>query len=624
MSTLISKASLAEALLDAAGDMLLLVDASTLAIVAVNRRAVELLGWDEAALLGKSVTEVESALEDVFFWEEVRQGALPEIESTEGLYQCADGRLLPVKKSVHKVTVQGAPHLAIRAADIRAARQVEDELAQTASRLRAMFEATADGLLVLDREGRIAGMNRRLAGMWQLSDDLLGDSDSDTVLECMATMVQDAPGYRARLAQLRETADRPAFDILHLADGRVFERKMHPQYLGNEIEGLVFSFTDVTARVDAEKLLRQAKEQAESGSVAKSRFLAMMSHEIRTPMNGIIGMTDLLLESALDEEQTQYANIVLESARSLLSILNDILDISKIEANKLSLEEVPFSLREMLDEIAGFFALRAAEKDLEFICRAGMDLPDELSGDPTRLRQIIVNLVGNAIKFTGQGYISIAATLLPPDDATPAGKMRFRFDVADTGPGVSEEAKARIFTPYEQANSSIARHFGGTGLGLSISRQLVGMMGGKLSIESQLGQGTTFSFTVVLGGEQPPAAWHPEALKAQAGRPVIICGGHPERQAYLSETLAAWGLAPYVVPDVSGIVATLSAMPPQATPLVLLDETLAREAEDLDLGSVLIMARMGYKAAGRQVLSLPVRLQSLYEHLCRTNGSSTA
>ncbi|MDD5295642.1 MAG: ATP-binding protein [Rhodocyclaceae bacterium] len=615
------KGDLALALLHAAGDMLILVDPATLCVVAANRRALELLGWAEEELLGKCVTEVESTLEDVFYWDEVKSGALPEIESTEGLYQCADGRLLPVMKSVHGVRVGERPYLAIRAADIRAQRHMEDELAHTASRLGAMFEATADGLLVLDREGRIVAMNRRLAGMWQLSEEMLADGDS-AVLDCMAAMVQDAPAYEARLVHIREAPDRPAFDIIRLVDGRVFERKMHPQYLRQEIEGLVFSFTDVTARVSAETLLRQAKDQAEAANVAKSRFLAMMSHEIRTPMNGIVGMTDLLLETALDEEQRQYADIVQESARSLLSILNDILDLSKIEANKLSLEELPFSLREMLDEIAGFFALRAAEKGLEFICRAGIGMPNEVAGDPTRLRQIIVNLVGNAIKFTREGYIRIAVSLLPPDAADPAGQRRLRFEVTDTGPGVSEEAKARIFTPYEQADSSIARHFGGTGLGLSISRQLVGMMGGDLSIESQLGKGTSFSFTVLLGVTEPIKPWYPEGLAPQAGRPVFICGGHPERQAYLAEVLEGWGLLPRVVGDVAALRAGLSSLQASAggTPLILLDEALAGQAEGMEPGDVVVMARIGHKLPNRRVLPLPVRLAALSAELC-SSGS---
>ncbi len=616
-----NKTDLAAALVDAAGDMLLLVDPGDLQIVAANRRAMELLGWHEEALIGKCVTEVESSLEDVFYWEEVKAGALPAIESMEGLYLCADGRLLPVMKSIHGVTVQGKPYLAIRAVDNRAQRQVEDELALTASRLGAMFEATADGILVLDRDGRIVAMNRRLSGMWQLSEDLLGEGDSGAVLERMAAMVQDAATYRARLADIREIPDRPAFDIIHLADGRVFERKMHPQYLNNEIEGLVFSFTDVTARVDAEILLRRAKDQAEAASVAKSRFLAMMSHEIRTPMNGIIGMTDLLLETGLDEEQRQYADIVLESARALLAILNDILDMSKIEANKLSLEHLPFNLREMLNEIAGFFALRAAEKDLEFICRTGLDIPDQVVGDPTRLRQIIVNLLGNAIKFTREGCIAIAVFVLPRDAGTPPGARRVRFEVTDTGPGVSQEAMSRIFTPYEQADSSIARHFGGTGLGLSISRQLTTLMGGELSIQSELGQGTTFSFTVLLGVEEPLDAWHPEALKDQAGRPIILCGGHPDRLAYLAEVLSAWGLSPLLAADVAGALRLLSDLRPGqtssgATPLVLLDESLVPEAADSDLGEVLVMARMGHKIRGRRVLSMPVRLESLCAELC--------
>ncbi len=519
-------------LLDHADEMLLLVDPTTLAIRAANRTACERLGYRREELTAKLITDIESALADVFYWQDVQAGGRGELDDAESLYRRSDGSLVAVARTIRRFADDGREWLALRVRDARAEKQAAADLAQMTSQLRATLEATVDGILVVDPGSRIVNMNRRFAEMWRLPEDLLYRGEDALVFDFLADQLTDPTPYRKRLADIAAGPDEESFDILDLADGRVFERKSRPQYLREQIVGRVFSFHDVTARVLGERELIQARDHAEEANRAKSEFLAMMSHEIRTPMNGIIGMTELLLGTPLGAEQREFARIVKSSADALLAIINDILDFSKIEANKLTIERIDFNLHKLLEDFAGLQCMRATEKRLGFTWRIAPEVPMLLRGDPGRLRQILVNLVGNAIKFTERGTVELAVTLERSID----DQVVLRFVITDTGAGIPAAALDRIFDPFEQADVTTTRRYGGTGLGLAISRSLTQIMGGDVGVDSVEGRGSSFWFTVALqrqartageppmsGTERPsqPAAAQAEVIDGRAPRPLL-------------------------------------------------------------------------------------------------------
>ncbi|HVB38520.1 MAG TPA: response regulator, partial [Vicinamibacterales bacterium] len=331
-------------------------------------------------------------------------------------------------------------------------------------------------------------------------------------------------------------------DVLERLDGtRLYLRwAIHPWYTPNGEIGGVVMVTDIINE------LVEAREAALEASRLKSDFLANMSHEIRTPMNGIIGMTKLALQTSLSLEQRQYLDTAMVSAQSLLSVLNDVLDFSKIEAGKLDLEAIEFDVRDTFDDAVKPVAMRADEKNLELLCHVAPDVPRVLVGDPGRLRQIVLNLVGNAVKFTDAGEVVVRAAL---SDTTGARTM-LHVSVSDTGIGIPLEKQRLIFDPFAQADGSTTRRYGGTGLGLAISANLVSIMGGRIWVDSEPGHGSTFHFTVALeraaGAAEAPGL---APIAALEGVRVLIVDDNASSRGLLADTLGAAGLSPVVAED---------------------------------------------------------------------------
>ena len=429
------------------------------------------------------------------------------------------------------------------------------EMSEDQERAKSFFEAQDDMIVRRDHDGTITYVNEafcRLAG--RTRQELIGSGVALRVIEQgeQATLADGTRAYDQKI----EGGDEARW----IAWREVTIRRSD----GSEVQSVG---RDVTDRVRAERALAEARDQAETASRAKSRFLAMVSHEIRTPLNGILGMADLLSDTPLTAEQTTYLKAVKTSGASLLSLIEEVLDFSRIEAGRLELEAKPFSIAGMIEEVVELLGPRAQAKGLEICSYVDERLPARVTGDASRLRQVLLNLAGNAIKFTECGGLSIVAE--------PGERMsEILISVHDTGIGISAADQARIFLEFEQADGGPTRRFGGSGLGLAISKRIVEAMGGALGVESDRGTGATFHVRLPLAAAADLAE-PPVAIPELAGENVLIVAPGVLEASLIARRLTRWGARTKIVPD-EKVAATL--LPEQLWTSVLMDHALGTHA----------------------------------------------
>ncbi len=384
------------------------------------------------------------------------------------------------------------------------------ELRDSEGRISLILHSVGEGIFGVDAEGRVSFINEAAQQMLgYVFDEMLGQPVHALIHHSHADGTpypgEDCPMFHS--FSRGETTSRED-EVLWRKDGSSFYASYTtvPMRMGDTITGAVVVFRDITRRKKMEQELIVARDRAEAATRAKGDFLANMSHEIRTPMNAILGMTHLALKTDLTPKQRDYLNKIHVSANSLLGIINDILDFSKIEAGKLDMESVPFDLDEVMDNLATLVSVKAQEKEgIEVLFSTASNVPRSLVGDPLRLGQVLINLANNAIKFTEHGEIVVSTEVVNLGEET----TEVKFAVRDTGIGLTEEQRARLFEAFSQADTSTTRKYGGTGLGLTISKRVVEMMGGKIWVESTTGVGSTFSFTAVFGlGREQGGAQH--------------------------------------------------------------------------------------------------------------------
>ena len=422
------------------------------------------------------------------------------------------------------------------------ARAAEGALRVAEAKFRGIVENAHEGIFQTSPDGRYLSVNPALARIY-------GYADVDDMLRNVADVARQVyvdPARRDEFVALMARDGRVAgFEAeVRRRDGAVIWISENARAVRDE-QGRVLHYEgtvqDITARKQAEARILEARDAAERANQAKGAFLANMSHEIRTPMNAVIGMTGLLLDTPLNAEQREFASTIRTSADALLTVINDILDFSKIESGNLELETEPFDLRECVEGSMELLATRAAEKGLDLAYNFEPGAPEAVRGDSTRLRQILVNLVGNAVKFTERGEVTVTVAGRPAPGSE--GDVEVHFAVRDTGIGIPPERMDRLFKPFSQADAATTRRFGGTGLGLVISRRFAEAMGGRMWVESELGRGTTFHFTMVVPPAPPPArrydgGEHPELRN----RRVLIVDDNATNRRLLRLRLESWGM----------------------------------------------------------------------------------
>ncbi|QOL49063.1 PAS domain S-box protein [Massilia litorea] len=537
----------------------------------VNDALLQMLGYERHEVIGHTSLSID-------FWlsPEERAAMVARIQARGSVRdfpmraRAKGGRVLDLLISVNLVELEGEAHLFCFLTNVTERKRAEEALRESEEKFRSIVETTMDWIWSIDAQGRVLYANPAVTDILGFQpEELIGT----TIVDCLHPDAQrEVATELSRLAAGKGTWTNLVLRWRHKDGSDRYTQSSAVPMLSEDgkLLGYRGSDHDITLLKRYEQELEDAKHKAEAANQAKSEFLANMSHEIRTPMNGVIGLTSLVLNTQLSAQQREYLGLMKSSADSLLRLLNDILDFSKMEARKLELDAVEFDVREAVGNTLKTFSASASEKGLELAYHVAPDVPALLVGDPGRLAQIIVNLAGNALKFTRQGEVVVRVAGEPQGDA---GTL-LHISVADSGIGMSPEQQAHIFAAFAQADSSTTRQYGGTGLGLTIVSQLVALMDGTIRVESEPGKGTTFHLAVRLGlPEHQPAPGIGQQAPALKNMPVLVVDDNRSNRLILAEILVSWGMQPVLAADGRQALAEMREQAARGTPfpLVLLD-----------------------------------------------------
>lgn len=526
-------------ILSTAVDGILTVDMAG-AIDSFNPAAERIFGYAAGEVIGKNATMLvperyRTRFKEFIDKHLVAEGPKDSGYRTEGIGLRKDGSGIPLEVAVNVFFIHGRRMITCILRDITERREFEEQL----RKLSRAVEQSPAAVVIADRSGAIEYVNPRFVEMTgYAADEALGRNP-----RILKSGMHDRAFYEEFWDTILAGNPWQGEFCNRKKNGEVYWERAHVAPVRNA-RGAITHFVslteDVTESRRAAEELRKAKEAAEAASRAKSQFLATMSHEIRTPMNGVLGMTDLLLQTTLTGEQRRFAEIAKRSGEALLHLINDILDFSRIEAGRLELEEIDFDLHRTVEDAVELIGEGAQRKGLELACLIDPATPPAVRGDPGRLRQVILNLLGNAVKFTERGEVVVRVA--PARDPGGERRVLLRFEVSDTGVGIPTHATAKIFETFIQADGSTTRRYGGTGLGLAISRQLVSAMGGEIGVESEEGKGSTFWFTAGFEVPKESSPLLPVPRLDLKSIRILVMDGNATNRSVLSRQIAHWGI----------------------------------------------------------------------------------